>query len=179
MLSPLRRRIDPPDASPDYRLCRALDWDRVPSRRLVRLCSPSIAAEYLAYARAWPALALLFARVPSAAVHIRDLVAVDAHETEATTQAQHIARVVIASGAARRAVGESMQSSISDEERAKRAGSIAQARASVRLEGTVHPLEIEELNRLYVDGQLSPSQHVEKVIEAADAMARRAGIGSE
>lgn len=104
MLSPLRRRIDPPDASPDYRLCNALDWDRVPSRNLVRLCSPSIAAEYLAYVADWPALALLFARVPSAAVHILDLVAVDAHEAEATAQAQHIARVALAADAARLAV---------------------------------------------------------------------------
>lgn len=67
------------------------------------MCRP-VAAEYLAYARAWPALALLFARVPSAAVHILDLVAVDAHENEAATQAQHIARVFFVADAARRAV---------------------------------------------------------------------------
>ena len=62
--------------------------------------------------------------------------------------------------------------SISVEERALRVRAIAQARASVRLEGTVLPVQIEELNRQYVDGELSTSEHVGKVIEAADAMAK-------
>ena len=103
-LSPLRRRIDPPDASPTWKLRRALDWDCLPSRRLVRQCPPEIAAEYLAYARDWQSLAQLFARVPAAATHVPELVAVDEHETEATTQAQHLARVALAADAACRAV---------------------------------------------------------------------------
>jgi len=63
--------------------------------------------------------------------------------------------------------------SISVEERTLRARAIAQARASVRLEGTILPVEIEDLNRQYIDGELSTSEHVEKVIEAADAMAHK------
>lgn len=63
--------------------------------------------------------------------------------------------------------------SITVEERALRLRAINQARASVRLEGTVLPPEIEELNRQYVDGELTTSQHVERVIEAADAMAKK------
>jgi Antitoxin VbhA len=62
--------------------------------------------------------------------------------------------------------------SITVEERALRLRAINQARASVRLEGTVLPVEIEELNRQYVDGELTTSQHVEKVIETADAIAK-------
>ncbi len=62
--------------------------------------------------------------------------------------------------------------SISVEERTLRLQAVAQARASVRLEGTVLPVEIEELNRRYVEGELSTSEHVEKVIEAADAMTK-------
>ena len=63
--------------------------------------------------------------------------------------------------------------SMSTEERTLRVRAIAQARASVRLEGTVLPFEIEELNRQYIDGHLSTSEHVAKVIEAADAMAEK------
>ena len=63
--------------------------------------------------------------------------------------------------------------SISVEERALRVRAIGQARASVRLEGTVLPLEIEELNRQYVDGEVSTAEHVKRVIEAADAMAKK------
>jgi len=62
--------------------------------------------------------------------------------------------------------------SLSTDERSLRARAIAQARASVRLEGTVLPPEIEELNRQYVEGVLSTSQFVERVIQAADAMAQ-------
>lgn len=62
---------------------------------------------------------------------------------------------------------------ISAEERTLRVRAVDQARASVRLEGTVLPLAIEELNRQYVDGQWSTSEHVQKVIEAADAMAHK------
>lgn len=64
-------------------------------------------------------------------------------------------------------------SSISDDERALRLQAINSARASCRLEGVVLPVEIEELNRQYVDGELSTSEHVKKVIEAADAMAKK------
>lgn len=106
MLSPLRQSIETLPGSPTRRLCMALDWDRTPSRRLVRQCPPGIAAEYFAYAQDWPSLALLFARVPSAAVHILAIDAVDAIEAEATTQAQHLARVSLDADAARRAVDE-------------------------------------------------------------------------
>ena len=82
----------------------ALDWDRAPSRRLVRQCPPGLAAEYLAYVGDWPALSKLFARVPSAAAQILAIDAVDLIEIEATTQAQHLARVALAADAARRAV---------------------------------------------------------------------------
>lgn len=61
---------------------------------------------------------------------------------------------------------------LSAEERTLRVRAVDQARASVRLEGTVLPLEIEELNRQYVDGELSTAEHVKRVIEAADAMAK-------
>ena len=63
--------------------------------------------------------------------------------------------------------------SISVEERALRERAVAQARASVRLEGTILPPEIETLNRQYIDGELSTSEYVEKVIQAADAMAKK------
>ena len=63
--------------------------------------------------------------------------------------------------------------SISVEERALREQAVAQARASVRLEGTILPPEIEALNRQYIDGELSTSEYVEKVIQEADAMAKK------
>lgn len=63
--------------------------------------------------------------------------------------------------------------SITAEERALRLRAIDSARASVRLEGTILPVEIEILNRQYVDGELSTSEHVKRVIEAADAMAKK------
>ena len=63
--------------------------------------------------------------------------------------------------------------SISTEERKLRIQAVDQARASVRLEGTVLPLEIEELNRRYIDGEVSTAEHVKRVIEAADAMAKK------
>ena len=66
---------------------------------------------------------------------------------------------------------------ISTEERNLRVRAIAQACASVRLEGTVLPLEIEELNRQYVDGHLSTSEHVKRVIETADAMTKKCVSG--
>jgi hypothetical protein len=62
---------------------------------------------------------------------------------------------------------------ISKEEQKLRAQAVAQARASVRLEGTVLPVEIEELNAHYIAGQLSTSEHVQQVIQAADAMAKQ------
>ena len=62
---------------------------------------------------------------------------------------------------------------ISTEERTLRFQAVAQARASVRLEGTVLPVEIEELNAHYIDGKWSTSEYVQKVIEAADAMAHK------
>jgi Antitoxin VbhA len=61
---------------------------------------------------------------------------------------------------------------ISTEERTLRFQAVAQARASLRLEGTVLPMEIEELNRQYIAGELSTSEYVQKVIQAADAIAK-------
>ena len=65
--------------------------------------------------------------------------------------------------------------SITAEERGLRLRAIdsARARASVRLEGTILPVEIETINRQCVDGELSTSEHVKRVIEAADAMAKK------
>ena len=108
MLSPLRQAIQTLPGSPTRRLCMALDWDRTPSRRLVRQCPPGIAAEYLAYANDWATLAQLFARVPAAAVHILTIEAVDPREHAAATQAQHLARVSLAADAARRALAEAI-----------------------------------------------------------------------
>lgn len=62
---------------------------------------------------------------------------------------------------------------LSTEERTLRVRAVDQARASVRLEGTVLTLEIEELNRRYVDGEWSTAEHVKRVIEAAEAMAKK------
>lgn len=62
---------------------------------------------------------------------------------------------------------------LSTEERTLRVRAVDQARASVRLEGTVLPVEIEELNAHYIDGRWSTSEYVQKVIEAADAMAHK------
>ena len=62
---------------------------------------------------------------------------------------------------------------ITVEERALRRQAVAQARASSRLEGIIVPPEIEELNARYIDGEWSTSEYVEKVIEAADAMAHK------
>ena len=104
MLSPLRRPIDPADSSPSWRLCRALDWDRTPSRRLVRRCPTCIAAEYMAYAGDWAGFSRLYSRVPAAALHVLSIVAIDSHESGSTSQAQHIARAFLSSDAARRAV---------------------------------------------------------------------------
>ena len=104
MLSPLRRPIDPASKSPAWRLCRALDWDRTPSRRLVRRCPPGIAAEYLAYVGDWAGLSRLFTRVPAASLHVLSIFPVDQHEHEAMLKAQHIARAFLSAGAARRAV---------------------------------------------------------------------------
>ena len=66
---------------------------------------------------------------------------------------------------------------ISKEERKLRVQAVAQARASVRLEGTVLPVEIEELNAHYIDGKWSTSEHVQRVIQAADAMTQKVRQG--
>ena len=52
-------------------------------------------------------------------------------------------------------------------------GAVNHARASSRLEGIIVPPEIEEINRQYVDGEFSTSEYVKRVIEAADAMAKK------
>jgi hypothetical protein len=48
---------------------------------------------------------------------------------------------------------------ISDEERALRKAAIDYARGSVRLEGFVLDAGVEELNRRYLDGELTSAEH--------------------
>lgn len=54
--------------------------------------------------------------------------------------------------------------------REARKRSINQARASVRLEGTVLPPNVEKLNQRFIDGEITLDEHVHLVIELADAM---------
>jgi hypothetical protein len=48
---------------------------------------------------------------------------------------------------------------ISPEERARREAAIEYARASVRLEGFVQSAFAEELNRRYIDGEITSEEH--------------------
>ncbi|MSP01447.1 MAG: hypothetical protein EXR07_10430 [Acetobacteraceae bacterium] len=51
------------------------------------------------------------------------------------------------------------QPRITIEERARRKDAIDYARGSVRLEGFVLGPEVEELNRRYVDGEITSAEH--------------------
>ena len=59
---------------------------------------------------------------------------------------------------------------IGDEERMRRKQAIDQARASVRLSGTILPPEIERLNQRYIAGELSSAEHVQMGLALADAL---------
>ncbi len=52
---------------------------------------------------------------------------------------------------------------ISAQERARRQASIDNARGSVRFEGFILPPEVEQINRRFIDGELTRQEHVEAV----------------
>lgn len=52
---------------------------------------------------------------------------------------------------------------ISDDERVRRKAAIDHARGSVRLEGFVLPAAVEEVNRRFIDGELTGDEHLEAV----------------
>ena len=52
---------------------------------------------------------------------------------------------------------------ISDEERAIRKADIDFARGNVRLEGFILPPEVEEINRRFIEGELSGDEHLTAV----------------
>lgn len=52
---------------------------------------------------------------------------------------------------------------ISAQERARRQASIDNARGSVRFEGFILSPEIEEINRRFIDGELTGDQHIEAI----------------
>lgn len=54
---------------------------------------------------------------------------------------------------------------ITDEERDARLEAINYARGSVRFEGFVLSPEIEEINRRYVDGELTGDEHIAAIKE--------------
>lgn len=56
----------------------------------------------------------------------------------------------------------------SAEEKARRKSSVDQARASVRLEGTVLGAEMEALNARFVDGEITSAEHVRLGLLVAD-----------
>lgn len=65
---------------------------------------------------------------------------------------------------------------ISDDERDRRRQSVDQARASVRLEGTILPAAVEEINARFVVGEISAAEYVASVLAYADTVARRAVV---
>ena len=60
-----------------------------------------------------------------------------------------------------------LRPSINDEERARRQANIDFARGNVRFEGFVLSPEVEEINRRFIDGELSGEEHVAAVLQAA------------
>jgi hypothetical protein len=52
-----------------------------------------------------------------------------------------------------------MEEAISTEDRANRKAAIDYARGSVRLEGFVLNAAVEELNRRYIEGEISSAEH--------------------
>lgn len=57
-----------------------------------------------------------------------------------------------------------------EEERARRQLAINRARANVRLEGTILPVEIEEINSRFIRGELSVEEYVRCALETADRL---------
>jgi len=55
--------------------------------------------------------------------------------------------------------------SISLEERARRIEAVTYARGSLRLEGFVLSPRVEELNRQYVDGEISSAAHSQAIFD--------------
>lgn len=58
-------------------------------------------------------------------------------------------------------------------DREARKRGIEQARASVSRSGTILPAPFEELDRRYVEGEISPEKHLRQGLEPADEMGRR------
>lgn len=56
-----------------------------------------------------------------------------------------------------------LQPQISEQERARRKASIDNARGSVRFEGFILSPEVEQINRRFIDGELTRQEHVEAV----------------
>ncbi|MFT4240877.1 MAG: antitoxin VbhA family protein [Acidovorax sp.] len=56
-----------------------------------------------------------------------------------------------------------LQPQISAQERARRQASIDNARGSVRFEGFVLPSEVEQINRRFIEGELTGDQHMEAI----------------
>ena len=56
-----------------------------------------------------------------------------------------------------------LQPQISAQERARRQASIDNARGSVRFEGFILPPEVEDVNRRFIDGELTRQEHIEAV----------------
>lgn len=52
---------------------------------------------------------------------------------------------------------------IDDQERARRRAAIEFARGSVRFEGFVLSPEVEEINRRFIDGELTGDEHIEAI----------------
>ncbi|MES2538616.1 MAG: antitoxin VbhA family protein [Pseudomonadota bacterium] len=55
------------------------------------------------------------------------------------------------------------QPRISDEERVRRKKAIDFARGSVRHEGVVLSPEVEEINRRFIDGELTIDEHIKEI----------------
>ncbi|AJW46249.1 hypothetical protein TK49_06800 [Ralstonia mannitolilytica] len=56
---------------------------------------------------------------------------------------------------------------IDEHERARRKAAIDFARGSVRFEGFVLSPEVEEINRRFIDGELTGDEHIEAIKAAA------------
>jgi hypothetical protein len=61
---------------------------------------------------------------------------------------------------------------ISAEERAKRQRAVDFARGSVRFEGFILSPEVEELNRRFVEGELTSDEHVAETLRLYDPALR-------
>ena len=58
---------------------------------------------------------------------------------------------------------QQLQAQISAQERARRQASIDNARGSVRFEGFILSPEVEQINRRFIDGELTGDQHIEAI----------------